>query len=169
MKKELSVIIFILFLINPFVQGQDTIIVTGRYLIGSTVLEGSNNNMESAFVYGLLLEKVKKDTCIDLMSETPGTTKVNEIENIGDSLLAIHFQAFENCSLEFLGEIKVTNENTLNITYYNYGGFASCMCLFKLHYIIKLEKEEREKINKIKYVMINNMEYTKIKINIKSD
>ncbi len=41
-----------LVLISQACLGQDTIVTTERFLIGSTVLVGSNRNMESCIMHG---------------------------------------------------------------------------------------------------------------------
>lgn len=152
-----------LVLISQACFGQDTIVTTERYLIGSTVLVGSNRNMESCIMHGYCLDQIIKHPCLDVMTETPGETKIKNIEQRNDTLI-IALQYYENCALDFLGEIELLDNNTLNIVLHEYGSFASCMCTFDIDCFIIIAKEDIPEPVQIRYVTINDQKSTKIEL-----
>jgi hypothetical protein len=144
---------------------QDTIITNERYLIGTTVLEGSNRNLESCVLHGYCLENVIKYPCLSVMTETPDVTKIKKIVKRNDSLI-ISIQIYENCGLDFLGEIEIIDSNTINILYHEYGSFASCMCAFDVDYIILLKESDIPEPIKIDFIALDQKGYTKQKIKL---
>lgn len=150
-------------MISEFVFGQDTIVTKERYLLGSTVLTGSNRNSESCILHGYCLDKIIKHPCLSVMTETPDFTKIKNVEKRNDTLI-VSLQIYENCALDFLGEIEIINKNTLNIIFHEYGSFASCMCTFDIDCIVLIKKEDISEPVNIEYVTIDNKDEIKMKI-----
>jgi hypothetical protein len=125
-------------------------------LIGNAILTQTLNQQE-AKSFGLFFEDFKVDDCIK--SGIPEPDKILKIEKTKDYWI-IKIKAYTNCCQDFLSDINVSNDNTLNLIFYNYGMYCSCSCPFELTYKIRIM--ELEDIKKIKYVTINNKSKTKI-------
>lgn len=156
-------ILILLLLISKLIFGQDTIITKERYLIGSSVLTGSNRNSESCMLHGYCFDKIIKHSCISVMTEIPEKTEIKNVEMKQDTL-KISLKVYENCAFDFLGEIEITDKHLLNIILHEYGSFASCMCTFDIDCIIVIQKEDIPEPFEVDYVILNNQEYTKTKI-----
>jgi hypothetical protein len=158
--KRINLILPGLLFISNLVFGQDTIVTRESYLIGSTVLTGSNRNLQSCLLHGYCLNKVIKHPCLSAMKETPDVSKIKNIEKRNDSLI-VSLQIYENCALDFLGEIEIIDKNTINIILHEYGSFASCMCTFDVDCIILLNKEGISELVNVEYVVLDRKKYTK--------
>ncbi len=79
-----------------------------------------------------------------------------------DSTLVVSANIYANCSHKFLGEIEIVEENTLNLVYHGYGGYASCGCCFGLTYTINIFRDDDKRYTKVKYVTIGG--YNKKKL-----
>jgi hypothetical protein len=123
-------------------------------LKGTTVLKSSEANLESGILHGLWLNSLHSTECQDPISETPRATEITSVKQTDDSTLVISANIVANCSYSFLGEIEV-KDNTLNLIYHGYGGYAECMCDFGLTYKVEIVRDREIKFNKLKYVTIN--------------
>lgn len=133
---------------------------SGHQLTGTTVLKASARNMEARWVHGLWLDDFKSSECLQPQSETPSPTEITSVRQTNDSTLVITVNINENCSYSFLGEIEIVSNNTLNLIYHGYGGYANCNCCFGLTYKIELLKDENYKFDKLEYVTINGVAKT---------
>ena len=131
-------------------------------LTGTTVLKASEKNMEARWVHGLWLDDLKSSECLHPQSETPSPTEITSIKQLNDSILIITANINANCGYNFLGEIEIIEDNTLNLIYHGYGGYASCNCCFGLTYKLVIFKDEENKFDKLKYVAINGIERTSL-------
>ena len=127
---------------------------TGNVLKGTTVLKASNKIMDARWVYGLWFESFTATACKSNGEHLP-PSGITSIELQGDTVLVITADISDNCAFDFLGEIEVVNDTTLNLVYHGYGGFASCMCCFGLAYKINLVRDEDYTFTKLKYVTLN--------------
>jgi hypothetical protein len=158
--KAKSFLHYFLIFIAPFANGQiikDKISQPEHVLKGTTVLKASERNMNSRWVHGLWLADIKSSECLQSKSESPAPTLITSVKEINDSTLIITVNINENCSYDFLGEIEVVSDNTLNLIYHGYGGYAECSCDFCLTYQIELVKDGDYKFDKLKYVTVNNI------------
>ncbi len=138
----------------------------GHVLKGTSILSASEKNMESRLVYGLGLDSVVFTDCQGPPTETPAPTRIADIKKLNDSTLIIATNFSANCAYDFLAEIEVVSNNTLNLIYHGYGGYAVCDCCFGLTYIISLTKEEDYDLNNLKFVTINGYAKTRIPIQV---
>lgn len=133
-------------------------------LIGTTVLKGSSKNREARWIHGVYLEKMEKSECQNGGSEKINPTRINKVQIVNDTILVVQFTINENCCNDFLGEIEVTKDKVLNLTYQTYGADCACNCCFGLTYEIFLFREEEYELEKMKTVMINGIKETETKI-----
>jgi len=136
--------------------------VSGHQLVGTTVLTASKKNMEAGAVHGLWLDDFKSSQCLQPQSETPPPTEITSVKHPNDSTLIITANINANCSYDFLGEIEIVSDNTLNLIYHGYGGYASCNCCFGLTYKIKIVRNDDYRFDKLKYVTIDGIAKTSI-------
>jgi len=131
--------------------------ISDHQLTGTTVLKSSSKILDARWVHGLWLEDLKSSECLKPQSETPSPTEITSIKQTNDSILIITANIYENCGYSFLGEIEIVTDNTLNLIYHGYGGYAMCNCCFGLTYKIELIKDEQYKFDKLKYLTINGI------------
>jgi len=140
----------------------DTIIFETRYarnmLIGNAILT-ETKNQQIAREYGLFFEKIEVSECGG--SEIPKPNKIiNQKKENGKWI--IKTKIYSNCCQDFLTDIKVENDETLNLKYYNYGMYCSCDCPFEVTYTIRLENFDD--LKKISSIVINDDYATLIKV-----
>lgn len=152
----------------PLVLNKDSGIVSKKFtydsshvLRGTTVLAGSDKNLNSRWVYGLSLVELSSTDCMGAMSEHPTPTEITAVNQLNDSTISISANIYANCGQDFLGEIEIVSENTLNLVYHGYGDFASCNCCFGLTYTIDLPDRKEHDFRKIKFVTINGIASTR--------
>ena len=181
MNKPFRVYLFIFFFLlnfgctdqhsNPAHTIHDTVYVdkksgdnqtSDHQLIGTTTLKASEKNMEARWVHGLWLEDFTSSECLQPQSESPSPTEITSVKHPNDSTLIITANINANCSYSFLGEIEIVSNNTLNLIYHGYGGYASCNCCFGLTYKIELFRDDEYKFDKLKYVTINGIAKTSL-------
>ena len=127
-------------------------------LVGNAILT-QTYNQQVAKGYGLFLKAIEVADC-------KGTepTELNEITKFDKSsnqwTIKTHVNA--NCCQNFLVDIKVDDENTLNLIYHNYGTYCFCGCVFELSYIIDVM--DLDDLSKIESILINGDERTRIQI-----
>jgi hypothetical protein len=107
-------------------------------LTGTTVLPETHNQVLCKG-YGLYLKKVTKSDCQgseDWLYKSE--EKINSIE-ITDSTITVDINIKDNCCYDFLCEIVVDENKTLNLIYQGYGSYCACDCdcCFGLTYHIK--------------------------------
>ena len=125
-------------------------------LSGTTILP-STINQQIAKGYGLYLKSVKITEC-DNESEPTGIEEVNEIIET-DSTLIIKTKINGNCCHDFLCDINIINDNTINLIHHGYGeSYCSCNCCFGLTY--EFSTMRIDNYEKIKLVMINGKKNT---------
>ena len=127
-------------------------------LVGNAILT-QTYNQQVAKGYGLFLKAIEVEDC-----KSTEPTELNEITKFDKSsnkwTIKTHVNA--NCCQDFLVDIKVDDENTLNLIYHNYGMYCSCDCLFELTYIVDIM--DFDDLSKIKSILINGDERTRIQI-----
>jgi hypothetical protein len=136
--------------------------ITKNSLIGTTVLCASEKNLNSGLIYGLNLDSIASTDCTNGYSEYVTPTKITGVRLVNDSTLIVTANITANCAYSFLGEIEIVSENTINLVYHGYGGYASCSCCFGLTYIISIIRNEDFKFDKLKYVTIDGIDKTKL-------
>jgi len=140
----------------------DTIIFetpnTRNILIGDAILT-QTKNQQIAKGYGLFLEKIEVSECSENEKSKPNKIIEQKKEN-GKWL--IKTKVYSNCCQDFLVDLKIENDETLNLKYINYGMYCSCECSFELTYTIRLM--EFDDLKKINSIIINNDFSTLIKI-----
>ncbi|WP_397362379.1 hypothetical protein [Olleya sp. R77988] len=125
-------------------------------LSGTTILP-STINQQIAKGYGLYLKSVKITEC-DNESEPTGIEEVIEIIET-DSTLIIKTKINGNCCHDFLCDINIINDNTINLIHHGYGeSYCSCNCCFGLTY--EFSTMRIDNYQKIKFVMINGKKNT---------
>lgn len=127
-------------------------------LIGDAILT-QTKNQQIAKGYGLFFEKVEVTESGD--SQKPKSDKIIEVKKEIDKWI-IKMLAYSNCCQDFLVDISVEKDETLNLIYYNYGMYCSCSCPFEVTYTIRII--EFDDLKKIKSVIINGDYSTKIKL-----
>ncbi len=137
-----------------------TVSDSSHVLRGTTVLTGSDKNLNSRWVHGLSLVEISSTECKGIMSENPTSTEFTSINFPDDSTILISANIYANCGQDFLGEIEVVSDNTLNLVYHGYGNFASCNCCFGLTYKIDMPDRKEYDYSKIKFVTINGIAKT---------
>lgn len=125
-------------------------------LIGDAILT-QTYNQQVAKGYGLFLKEIEVEDC-----KSTEPTELNEIIEFDRSSnkWTVKTMINANCCQDFLVDIKVENENTLNLIFHNYGMYCSCSCLFELTY--KIDIMDFDDLSKIKSVIINGDERTRI-------
>ena len=128
-------------------------------IIGDAVLE-QTENQQIAKGFGLFLKEIEVYDCKD----KSGYTKPNKIIEFVQTKKewSIKTLVYSNCCQDFLADIKIENQNTLNLIFYNYGQYCLCSCPFELTY--KLDVEEYDDLKKINSIIINGDSETKMKI-----
>ncbi|MCL2328010.1 MAG: hypothetical protein FWC39_05790 [Bacteroidetes bacterium] len=153
---------------NPVSYKIDTLPHAARYKImyGTQVIPATENQME-ATIFKLYLKDATLTPCRNLGEYFPPPS-VENIEETAEKLdVTIQFTA--NCSHEFLCDMEIIDEKTINLIYIGYGGYAQCGCCFGLTYHIeKLKNEdwqtEEPGYLKLEDIIINGQEYTRRKI-----
>jgi hypothetical protein len=186
--KLIALIIFIVFWLPSSGQEYDTIVIqrfgvdqyTGNnfnesdtfhsktpmgteILIGTTKLTWTSNQ-QVAKGYGIFFDHVTLTPCNE--NEPIEEFKEDYIEKIEitDSTWICHLKIIGNCCHEFLCDISIENDNTLNFIHYGYGPtYCSCSCCFGLTYHLTIE--DYSGLDNVKYVIINSDKNTLKKIN----
>ncbi len=127
-------------------------------LIGDAILT-QTKNQQIAKGYGLFFEKVEVKECGE--SQKPKSDEIIEFEKENDKW-KIKMLAYSNCCQDFLVDISIEKDETLNLIYYNYGMYCSCSCPFEVTYTIRIM--EFDDLKKIKSVIINGDNSTKMKL-----
>ena len=143
--------------IKPFeekaVYKTDTIVFetpnARNILIGNAILT-QTSNQQGAKGFGLFFEDFKVKDCRN--SEIPKPNKIIGIKKNKEEWI-INALVYSNCCQDFLADISVENDNTLNLIFHNYGMYCSCSCPFELTYKIRIM--EFEDLKKIKFLTIN--------------
>ena len=140
----------------------DTIIFETPYarniLIGNAILT-QTKNQQIAEGYGLYFEKIDVSECGG--SEIPKPNKIIEQKKENGKWI-IKIKVYSNCCQDFLTDIKVENDETLNLKFYNYGMYCSCDCPFEVTYTIRLM--DIDDLKKINSIVINDDYSTLIKV-----
>ncbi|MGV6831416.1 MAG: hypothetical protein ACWA5P_07640 [bacterium] len=126
-------------------------------LIGDAILT-QTANQQIAKGYGLFFSDFKVKDFEE--NERPKPNKILSVER-NKKEWTITALVYTNCCQDFLADISVSNDHTLNLIFYNYGTYCSCNCPFELTY--KINIMEFEDLKKIKYVTINGEIRTEIK------
>jgi len=151
--------------VNPFsekaVYKTDTLIFetpnARNILIGNSILT-QTPNQQAAKHYGLFFEDFTVKDCQE--SEQPKPNKIIGIEKKKQEWI-VTAVVYANCCQNFLADIRVENDNSLNLIFYTYGMYCSCSCPFELNYTIRIR--EFEGLKKIKYLTINGASKTELK------
>ena len=119
-------------------------------LIGNTILP-QTSNQQITKSYGLFFEEFYVKECSDSQEE-PKPNKIIEINKKKEEWI-IKAIVYTNCCQDFLADVEVNDDNTLNLKFINYGMYCSCSCPFEIKY--KFRVKEFKDLNKIKYITIN--------------
>lgn len=134
----------------------DTIVFSSglvRNLLVGTCRIPSTSNQINAYGWGLYFKKVTGSDCDDNGERKfKFTDRVNSYL-VTDSSLLIDITIRENCCYDFLCDISIENNETLNLMFTGYGGNCGCTCCFGLVYEFELMNPEDFK--KIKSITIN--------------
>ncbi len=113
----------------------------------------SSSNILAAYSKGISVENIT-------VSESDIVWPYNKdsivsIELKDNHLIVLVHKKFPACK-KFLFEISIVNDSLLNLLYYDFGN----SCISSSNYVFKhdlmLDKSNVEKLNRIKYVIINN-------------
>lgn len=157
--------IFIRKNIEPYsdkpVYKTDTIIFKNpnsrNILIGNTILP-QTSSQQGTKSYGLFFEEFNVKDCLDNKSE-PKPNKIIQITKKKNEWI-IKALVYTNCCQDFLADVSVYNDNTVNIMFTNYGMYCFCSCPFEITY--KFRVEPFDDLSKIKFVSINGEATTKL-------
>lgn len=137
----------------------DTIVFTtpnARNILISDAILTQTKNQQIAKGYGLFFEKFEVKECEK--SEKLKSDKIISVKKEKDQWI-IKIIAYSNCCQDFLADIKVEKNETLNLIYYNYGMYCSCSCPFEVTYTIRIMSFDS--LKNIKSVIINGNYSTK--------
>ncbi|MCF7560416.1 hypothetical protein L3X39_07185 [Sabulilitoribacter multivorans] len=151
--------IFIRKNIEPFsdkpVYKTDTIVFdtpnARNILIGNVILP-QTSNQQLTKSYGLFFEEFGVKDCSESQDE-PKPNKIVEIDRSKEEW-GIKAIVYTNCCQDFLADVEVKNDNTLNLIFINYGMYCFCSCPFEITY--KFRVMEFDDLKKIKFVSIND-------------
>lgn len=150
------------------------------FLVGTTILPNTLNQL-GLKNFNLVLSDVRFQPC---NSEPPvfewdpddtTASDTNKIEyeisdfyriesvSLSDSGLSVDIKIWENCCHFFLCDARVVEDSVLSLFYYSYGKYiCDCDCCFGLTYVFSFMGGQEEEFKKIKYVMIEDMDKTKV-------
>lgn len=123
-------------------------------LIGTTVLQSSERNLTAGYIYGLWLDSVWSSPCTK-SGEEVAPIEITSVQQPYDSILIVSVKVNGNCGSSFLGEIDMSDSNTINLIATGYGSHAICVCCYGLTYKIQLSDQGEYPFKKLKYVSIN--------------
>ena len=129
-------------------------------LKGTTVLIGSDKNMQSYHIHGYRLSNLHSSECEsggrfeEIKEDVLSVSKTDSAYNISINVLG-------NCTHAFLGEIEIKNDSIINLISHGYGGASTCLCCFGLTYTISFDQNSSKKV---KYVMINGIRETMVEL-----
>jgi hypothetical protein len=124
------------------------------------------NSAKTGFVRELspyFLKSVSLSEC-QSSGESPDYELHNKLTEVAhtDSTLIINFSYIETCGSDFLCEVELLNNNTLNLIYYQYGSYASCRCCYGLEFSFGKHLfydpdfySQLDDLPTIKYIMFN--------------
>jgi hypothetical protein len=156
---------------QPIEYTVDTVIFGGsnmRTLLYKTTLLPETRNQQYAKNYGLFIDSVAIAPCENSASrERPDyINKVNSIVSTKDSFF-IQIKFWGNCCHQFLCDIEIADDSTLNIITIGYGMYCSCDCCYGLNLYFEPLHKIFEDFNKLKYITINGDERKKFIVNYK--
>lgn len=143
----------------------DTVIFNNpnaRQFLYKTSILPNTVNQQYAKAYGLNLLNIEVSPCSK--GERPiGGNEVISIQKT-DSLWICDLKVIGNCCHDFLGDIRVDDDSTLNFINYSYGAmYCDCSCCFGLKYTIQIW--DFNDLEKVQYVIINGDKKTLKKMN----
>jgi hypothetical protein len=87
---------------------------------------------------------------------------INEVIH-NDSILSVDFNFRDECGSDFLCEVELVDNNTLNLIYHQFGAYTSCLCCYGLKYNFNIIIEDQNGSEpNIEFITINGKEKTKI-------
>ena len=87
--------------------------------------------------------------------------EISSIKRLGDEL-RITAKVKGNCCYDFICDVGIIDNQTLNLIYYGYGNICGCNCCYSIIYRFKIE--DNEKFDSIGKVVLNsNLEIVKLK------
>ncbi len=121
-------------------------------------------NTMSARVFGLFLTDVSKSSC-NRKGDGQTNRSKDKVTSIAktDSSWVFNLEIYANCCHEFLCEISVENDSTINFIYRGYGSaYCACNCNYMLTYNVEFIDYDfmKEEVAKIKYTMLNGDDAT---------
>ena len=129
-----------------------------NYLVGTTFLKGTYNQIMALEDYGISFEKIERGNFIsanDIEDVEDFKEEITSIE-IFDTLLKIKFNYWRNSLHDLLCDFEITDDKILNLTYFGYGSFGFGDIYTFLTCFIRINKKYAEKdFSDIKYVMLN--------------
>ena len=142
----------------------DTVIfptpVARKILHGTGILPWTKNQ-QIAKGYGLYLKKVAITSC-DSRSRPPKTEEVVAIYKT-DSTLLIELNIIGNCCHEFLCDVQVIDNKTINLIQHDYGAtYCGCTCCFGLTYHFSITKTDE--YAKLESIIIDGVVATRKKL-----
>lgn len=125
-------------------------------LVGTTVIPGTTNQ-QIAKGYGLYLDAVNIGTC-DQSEEALRDEEVSLITET-DSSLIISAKIIGNCCHDFLCDVQIVDETTINLIYQSYGqSYCACVCCYGLTYEFSLMKFKN--YDSLEFVTLNGYNKT---------
>ncbi len=154
---------------EPIEYSVDTVIFGGsnmRTILYKTMLLPNTGRQQNAKGYGLFIDSVAIMPCENSRERPDYINEVNSVISTKDSFV-IQIKFWGNCCHQFLCDIDITDDSTLNIITIGYGMFCSCDCCYGLNLYFEPLHEVFEDFNKLKYITINGDEKKKFIVNYK--
>ena len=135
---------------------EDTILSTSRlnvFLAGTDILPITGNQLD-ARRFNIFLDDLTSYDCIDHTEVFDN--KIVSVLKKGDKII-VTIKVQSNCCYQFLGDIGVYNDSTLNLIYIDYGDkHCACNCIYDLTYSLSTNQYNEEGIIDLKAFVINN-------------
>lgn len=102
----------------------------------------------------------------------PSYADHNQLQSINwtDSTLTIDFSIVETCGSDFLCEVEMIDNNTLNLIYHQYNSLATCNCCYGLKYTFLIHEYyqpesygQLDDLPNIKFVAFDGKNIVKLK------
>ena len=135
---------------------EDTILSTSGldvFLAGTDILPSTGNQL-GARRFNIFLDDLTSSDCVN--ENENFDNKIVSVLKKGDKII-VTARVQSNCCYQFLGDIGVANDSTLNLIYIDYGeSHCACSCIYDLTYYLSTNQYNDEGIIDLKAFVINN-------------
>lgn len=127
---------------DTLIYKTDTVVYSSsmqrNFLIGTTVLPNTPRAL-TARAHGFYLASVTKASCPN-GGLGFNADRINSVMET-DSTLTVDITIGANCCYDFLCDVSVDKQGTLNLHFQGYGVNCACLCCFGLTFYFEKEKE----------------------------